>query len=484
MPVRGRYPIVVSSADRARVAKLADELREHYPQLAADQRWSEFVPKHLDSTPALHLEEWTEIQLVCGRDAALAAQDRPRCRATEGDCVATCVEIDESYEIYCRQRLGLGAVEWLRAKAPRDPIHLAEACWEDRSIRRRLVHLIRERKIGYLHPHMGSLASWELALLLSTASHHAIQVIAPPPEVTRLLNDKAEFAHIVHRLLGHRITPKTFAVWDRAHAALRIRQLVTDYSRIGVKLPSSAGGDGNLLLASDLFRGQALNTVADELRPLLSQLDWEDGEKLLVSGWESLVMATPSCQTWIPPLADGDPLLEGVFQQRIEGTQSTFVGCRISELPKEITDQVVNNCFLIALLLQQLGYVGRCSFDLILVGSSPESSKLKFIECNARWGGTSLPMTIMTQIFGDWSQIPFTVSVCGNPKLKELTWSQICDALDPYLYDQTTGRGHYILYNPSRLSDGGRVGVIATADNAVMADYRALTEFPRLLEQL
>jgi hypothetical protein len=484
MPVTNQIPIELSPSKKNRLLQVADELRQKYPQLQPNPRWDRLVTRHLEPAGALHLEEWTEVQLVHGHQAALAAQDRPRCRAVAGDWIVTCGAPCQAYEEYCRKRLGLGAVQWLHPKAPKDPLHLAEACWEDRSVRRSLVRLLRSGQIGYLHPHMGSRAVWELAGLLSTASRRSLQVIAPPPELSQLLNDKLEFAFIVQQILGEQITPKTYAVWDRAHAAHRIRQLILEYSSIGVKLPCSAGGDGNMVLPSDLFMGHSLAEVAEELHNLLPRLDWEDGQKLLVTGWEPFVFATPSCQLWIPPIEGGMPVVEGVFTQRVTGPQASFVGCRRAVLPEALTLQITEDCYFLGALFQQLGYVGRCSFDLLIVGRTPEEAKLQFIECNARWGGTSLPMTLMNQIFGDASRVAYAVIIAGRPELAQLSWEQLIRAFEPFLFDVSTGRGQYILYNPSKLHDGGRLGVIAVASDFAAADHLAHVELHSLLNSI
>ena len=58
---------------------------------------------------------------------------------------------------------------------------------------------------------------------------------------------------------------------------------------------------------------------------------------------------------------------------------------------------------------RHLGYFGRCSFDAILVGGDPAAWQLHWVECNGRWGGTSIPMTLANRLVGDWRRVPFVV---------------------------------------------------------------------------
>jgi hypothetical protein len=55
----------------------------------------------------------------------------------------------------------------------------------------------------------------------------------------------------------------------------------------------------------------------------------------------------------------------------------------------------------IALVLQHTGYFGRLSFDALLTTRKSGSTETKWIECNGRWGGVSLPMTLGNRLFPD-----------------------------------------------------------------------------------
>ena len=99
------------------------------------------------------------------------------------------------------------------------------------------------------------------------------------------------------------------------------------------------------------------------------------------------MIGTPSVQLWIPPRLQGPPMVEGIFAQALANCVGTFQGSSKSDLPGSLSQEIVNSSWQLAELFQRLGYVGRCSFDLILVGDNLGSCRPEFIECNGRWGG-------------------------------------------------------------------------------------------------
>ena len=59
---------------------------------------------------------------------------------------------------------------------------------------------------------------------------------------------------------------------------------------------------------------------------------------------------------------------------------------------------LVEPSLMVATALQTLGYVGRCSFDFIIVPGEQGGLRAKFTECNGRWGGTSTPMHLIDRL--------------------------------------------------------------------------------------
>src|SRR5690606_34224305 len=77
--------------------------------------------------------------------------------------------------------------------------------------------------------------------------------------------------------------------------------------------------------------------------------------------------------------------------------------------------RIAREAVLLASLFQQLGYFGRCSFDTILVGPDPATAEVHWAECNGRGGGTSIPMTLVNRLTGDWAETPLAVVVPEEP---------------------------------------------------------------------
>jgi hypothetical protein len=319
---------------------------------------------------------------------------------------------------------------------------------------------------------MGNAPVWELAAQLTEASRRPVRVIGPPPAVCAWANDKLAFAHTVTRLLGPSFVPKT----RRAANLTMLARLASDLSegtrRLAIKTPESAGGMGNYVVESDRVRGRSLTAVRRILKRLLRNVSWEKTSEVLIGSWETNVLAAPSAQLWLPPRADGPPIVEGLFMQSIEGERGTFSGTEPAELDTALSNDMARWSWLLGALFQRLGYVGRCSFDMLLVGRSLANCRVKFIECNGRWGGTSLPMTLMNRLFGDWTKRPFRTREHFHEGLTCLRFDEILEQFADRLFDARTGRGELILFTPTRMEQAGTLSVLALGERAGEAQDR------------
>ncbi len=454
----------LSSSELEFAQQAASRLAKAKPELGIDPIFQALVAKTFDNRPCLHVDDLTEIQRAGGEAAVF--QERARLRAGNGDVLATSLPLIDGYESYCQDHLGLGSVQWIQAPCRSHPLRLAEACWEDRSVRRELVRHIRAGDMRYIHPHMGSQASWELALLLSQASRRTLEVIAPPPAVTKFANDKGAFATLVDEMFGSEATPANSVAWNAATTAKQLRQLTTTaIQMVAIKLPRSSSGEGNLLIPMTDLRDRSLHEIDDMLRERLPDLKYESGDELLVTQWLEDVVASPSAQIWIPPTEQQLPCLEGIFVQVTKGKQGYFSGFCPVALPHRLEQQITRQCLQLARVYQLLGYVGRCSFDMLLIGSDMESAALEFIECNGRWGGTSLPMTMMNRIFGDWQQQPFSSRIFRLEGARQVSFADTLSALGDELYCKRSGQGKYVLFNPQRTRMRDDFSIVALHDN-------------------
>ena len=299
-----------------------------------------------------------------------------------------------------------------------------------------------------------------------------------------MVNNKAWFAGIVQRLFGCLATPSTFRAWNLATLARLLHELAPRSTRVVVKRPDSAGGAGNIVLESRTCRERSLGELRLLAASTLAPLKWRGEVPLLVGAWESDVLATPSSQLWIPPLDDGPPVVEAIFRQMLEGPQGMFVGCQPHRFPDAVERLIVDRSWSLGFLFQRLGYVGRCSFDMLLVGSDYDECVLQFVECNGRWGGASAPMTLMNRLVGDWSVQPHAHREIVIDGLQELCFEEILIAFNDDLFDVTTGTGRFAFYNPRALASRPGLDCLAFADTWNEAAERTRLELPKRMSRL
>ena len=479
LPIISHHRASCSEGELRSVERLAEALVREEPRLTPSETFRSLIPDRLSPGPTLHLDDLSGISRF-GRDRDDSFfEDRARFRAGGGDFVATCGPRSDLFQEYCEKRLGLGDVEWLHPTPRRDPLSVAAACWTDREVRRTLVRAMRSDALSYVHPHMGCMPVWNMALLLHRSARRPLKVIAPPPDLTRLVNDKVWFTRTVSRLLGPDMTPRSAEAGNFATLAIATKHLAGGSGKLVVKVPSAAGGAGNLVFDARRFRGLSLGEVRRELRARLEGFAWDGAHHLLVSSWESDVLRTPSTQLWIPPEADGLPVVEGLFEQIIEGREGYFLGSRLADLPDALRDACVDRSWLLARLFQRLGYVGRCSFDLLVTGEDLNSGRVVFIECNGRWGGTSGPMTLMNRLFGDWKTHPYATREVIVPGFERVRFGQLLEEFQDELFDARTGRGRLIFYNPGGITVRPGVDVLALGRTWEEAGAAVGEEIPR-----
>ena len=146
--------------------------------------------------------------------------------------------------------------------------------------------------------------------------------------------------------------------------------------------------------------------------------------------------------------------------QMIEFVEGIFVGTTAAHFSESLARELATRSWLLARLYQRLGYVGRCSFDMLLTGDDIANCRIEFLECNGRWGGTSLPMTLMNRIFSDWARRPFAVKVVQAEGLDRLEFSDLRERLGARLYDARTGRGWLVLYNAGRMKHQSAINAV------------------------
>jgi hippurate hydrolase len=478
------HDCALNASDRLRSDRLAQRCRSEFADLRPEEPFSALRARTLGDVPTLHLDDSSAITGMEYFPENVYLQDRARLRAGDGDVVASCTQADPVFERYCVDTLGLGRPEWLRVRPAGSALELAVGCWTDRQTRYRLVHLAKKRKLACIHPYLGSFHVWALAQLLSRAGGRRVTVLAPPPALTRRVNDKTWFTGLVRRLLGEDCIPESYQVFNYATLAHVIQHNLLDSPHIVIKLPDSAGGKGNLLLETLEFHDASVGAIRARLREALHELHWSGDSRLLVSCWEEPVLCSPSAQLWLPPSESGrEVAIEGLFNQVISGGRGDFLGSAPATFPDRVEAEIARSCLALARVFQQLGYVGRCSFDMLLTGKDLDSCQLKFIECNGRWGGTSGPMSLMNRWFDDWAGQPYATSVCEMPGLESLAFEDLLQAFDADLFDAGSRTGWLAFLDAAGLPHS-RINLLALGDDVGQARERVGLEVPAKLREL
>ena len=406
-PIVAHYWPVLSPADRKHVSECADRIRAREPHLASVIQFGELVYAGYGDFPVVHIHDASST-ITAG--APVAREHRAFLLAEQEDCVVTGTPAIPAFVDYCRQDLGLGQVSCLSPAKPPRGRSLAARCIQDRALVERLVNLAREAGGLNLSPYISTGGTWALAGILSSEAKVQVFVSAAPPRLAQQVNNKVWFSRAAVDLLGGDALPLSIAAHSWTGLSYLVRQCADRYPSVGIKLPSDAGSAGNLVLDSgDLEKFLTLRALRGHLKDLFAGLGWDEPFPTLVSVWEQSVISSPSVQMWIPNDRSRNIVVEGVFDQRVEGSACHFVGCEPSSLCQALKDRLAHEAALFGTLFQDLGYYGRCSLDSIIVGESQATANIHWVECNGRWGGTSIPMTLVNRLVGDWMDFPMTV---------------------------------------------------------------------------
>ena len=484
LPIVPHIEMTLDAAGGRMVRRVAQRLRRTHPALRIDASIADLQPSHLDEGRALLIDDLSGAALANLHPEHVILEQRAALRAGDGDLVVTCTPASSIFEVYCRDHLQLGRVEWLHATSARNPMRAVISAWTDRPVRRRIVRLLRQGKLHYFHPYVADSQAWTLAHLFRSASRRPLKVIGPPPDLCRLVNDKVWFAKLVQELFGRPYLPRTHVAYNLAGLAKIIGHLAELSRAVVVKLPDGSGGAGNVLIPTPELRDRPVGAIRSELRRRLPIGAWAVPRRMLVSCWQSDVLRTPSVQIWIPPVDQGAPVIEGIFEQLIDGPPTKFCGSRALKIPAPVEADVAVHSQTLATVFQHLGYVGRCSFDLILTGRDIDRCRVEFIECNGRWGGTSVPMTLMNRLLGDWQRRPYVSQVYRMPELTRISDADLMAGLEGSLYDPQTDSGRIVIMDLAGVGTTGRLDVITVGDSWRDVRRASRREIPRILTDI
>lgn len=415
--------------------------------------------------PVLYLDDVSEIPFLVNIAGVEEYQHRARVRAGDDDLFAAVTPPVTGYEAYCRDGLGLGAPDLVRAEPSGTSLAVASACQRGGAFDQ-IVARARETSGLLIHPYMSIEPVWELARRIASEASLRVEVIGPPPPVTWVANDKLRFGALVADVLGPEWIVRTESSKDPIELARHLREIGKSYPRVGLKRTRCASAMGNRV-----FQSRDLDTLGKSegaVRDFLKSTEWRGDEHVLAVAWED-TDRSPSTQTWIPPAGRGAPQVEGVYEQILEGAERVFVGSRPSALGAALDHELAEASRRVAAALQELGYVGRCSFDFLVVGEDT----LRFTECNGRWGGTSIPMSLVNRLKGT-PRTPYRAQDFVHPGLVGARFEDVLAAVGD-------DGDRYVFYNVGPLEGSGKLDVIALGDTQAEAERALEEELPRRL---
>jgi hypothetical protein len=481
LPVVEQIPVTVEDTEQRRVADLADDVRRHDPALTlppGDGR----VRQGVGDGPALVFEDHGEIPLFTAA-APSALEYRSLLLAEDGDVFALGGKRVPAFEAYARDELRLGDVTVLpRPAGTTGP--LPDALRTDPACLSRLVRLARQRGSLTVIPFLSTAGAWRLAEAVTEEAGVDVFVLAPPPALAARVNDKSWFSRRVAEILGPDGIPETGWAADAFELTAALSILAKRHRRLVVKMPDSAGGVGNVVLDSAVVESLDHDRLLAHVWEQTGRAGRGWSFPLLVGAWDDPVIDSPSVQLWVPQKGDGLPVVEGVFSQVLKGARGAFVGAAPSWLPAGWQQRLADEAVRLALLFQELGYVGRCSFDAVLAGSGLESAAVHWVDANGRWGGVSIAMTVANRLVGDWQRRPFVIVQRSRLQMPARTLPAVLDDIGSKLFQLSDGRTGTVVLAPCRLVEGSGMNLMVLAGDVASAEADAETVKARLLGTL
>lgn len=454
------------ASQRPALTELSSTVREMLPVSFPTR------PLHMTDSQRLLLDDFSVISHIHRVLGLEFYTSRAFVRAGQGDLVLGTFSPIEGYERYMDEFLGLGRAVYqhVPSVAGALPYAVCQATLgQEDAIEQAVSYLEKQSGTLWFHPYMGHKYAWELAGVLQQRLSREIKVVAPPTELCDCVNNKVWFAEAVARSLGDAFAIPVLSAGTAADAATHLENVARKEVRLAIKLADSASGMGTTVLDGAVLRGQTHTELTAMTEEWMCEKDWEadTSPPVSVEPWYDNVLGSPSIQLWIPPMGTGHtPLVEGLYDQLFYPDEPfVFLGSIPSQLPDSIKRELAVSGARVGRLFQRLGYVGRCSFDTILVGDSLGTAQIKYVECNGRWGGTSTPMTLLNRVFGDYRERCYVARDVDDHKLKGMTFQQFVDIFGDVLFDKRTGEGWCFAYNVGCLEPAGKLDVITIGDS-------------------
>ncbi len=396
-------PMADLSADALqRITDLAAEVRVEDPRIDNLSPFGASVRKGTGKGPCVWFGDTAEIPLM-SQNPRIRFDYRLGWLAQDHDIVVIGGPHFRAFEGYQRAWLNTPGLRYLNVDPDPVPPRRAtpKVCLRDATVFGKLCGALAGQDTVTLHAHLTTGTIWALAARLNRATGAQVYVAGPPPLLSRRANNKIWFGHVAQRLLGTGATPPKRTAHSASALTRNVAELARDFDRLVIKVPDSAGSAGNFLFRSEDITGLRPAPLNRKLMRDLSVNGRPPVFPMLVEVWDANVLTSPSVQTWIPDPEDGPPLIEELFEQVLQGASADFAGAVPADLPPEVEGALTGGALQLATLLQRLGYYGRCSFDALVTGDNVKAGTIHWIECNARWGGVSVPMSLVHRMAQD-----------------------------------------------------------------------------------
>jgi hypothetical protein len=166
-------------------------------------------------------------------------------------------------------------------------------------------------------------------------------------------------------------------------------------------------------------------------------------------------------------------VLEGIFEQLVAGPNGEFIGSVPATIGDRWAVSIGTEALRLATLFQYLGYFGRCSFDAVIAGHNDSSAALHWLECNGRWGGVSVPMTLANRLATDQCQNNFVIVQRDHMSFRPCQFSTAVSLLEPLLYRAKHSSEGVVLISPFGIEHGTAVHLLSLAENVDRAKHLA-----------
>lgn len=481
IPIVSQSDLEIDPGDQNRLEVLAQRLLANEPGLNRTDVFGPSVRTGLDEGPSFFFEDHSQISLFSdAEDTPL--EYRTLMLAGDGDMMLVGGQRFPDFEKYCRDWLGLGRV---KVVSPRNYpsgtfMPTSKRCIADEVLLEEICDLASRHGQLNVVPYIGTGNAWQLAAEIASRVSATVRVAAPPPRLTNRVNDKLWFTGRVRDVLDRHASPITYSVFGPAALAGRLKSLARYHERVVVKIPDSAGSLGNVVVHSSDIADQSLLTLRLRILDILRGRGWRGGYPLIVGVWDRPVIESPSVNVWIPRQEDGAPVIEGVFTQILSGIEGEFIGAEICQLPDALQTRLVREAKLIAQLFQNVGYFGRCGLDAVLVGQTLADADVHWVECNGRWGGVSIPVTLANRLDHDWRDRSLVIVQRTQLEMPPRPFSSVLATLGDRLLKRPTKTAGVVLLAPGRLVDGSGLNLMVLAETDAKARAEAQSVAARL----